>query len=245
MCTVTFVPLEEGAYFLTSNRDEHISRPRATLPVKIKHDGYELIFPKDPQGGGTWIASDDRGNTVCLLNGADKPHTPKYPYRHSRGLVVLDYFSYSDFHHFKNSYPLDNIEPFTLVIVSPDQLIEFKWDGQNKTHRNLPRVKAKIWSSVTLYSIDIIKQREIWFQNWLSLHQKPGIPDLIHFHKFTGTGDKRHDVLMEREGGLRTVSITSIHFAESIATIYYEDLENGESVEKTFQDTGISNREKL
>ncbi|MGL1516781.1 NRDE family protein, partial [Vibrio parahaemolyticus] len=49
-------------------------------------------FPKDPDGGGTWIALKENGDVAILLNGAFENHIPAYPYRRSRGLIFLDIF---------------------------------------------------------------------------------------------------------------------------------------------------------
>ena len=224
MCTVTFVPLKSGAYFLTSNRDEYTSRSKSHVPKREEFNNYDLIYPKDPKGGGTWMATDNRGITVCLLNGANTPHEPVYPYRHSRGLVVLDFFKFNSYEDFIQFYDLNNIEPFTLVILTQRELIEFKWNGSVKSFTNISIKQPRIWSSVTLYNPEIVTLRETWFDKWILEHQNPDVDEMIHFHKFAGEGDKKIDVLMEREAGLKTVSITSVFHQHTESSIYYEDL---------------------
>ena len=153
MCTVTFLPYKEEGYILTSNRDEKLTRPSASMPEVHKKKKYQLVFAKDPIGGGTWIAVDDRGNSVCLLNGAFEPHESRYPYRHSRGLIVLDYFKYRDLEDFTENYNLDKIEPFTLVIVWGNRLFELKWDGEITYSSELPYDQPRIWSSVQSFTV--------------------------------------------------------------------------------------------
>ena len=227
MCTVTFIPLTGSEYILTSSRDEQTTRPHATNPVIIQYGSYSLIYPKDPKGGGTWIACNDTGKTVCLFNGAFKAHIPQYPYRHSRGLIVLDFFRFSNIESFMREYNLDNIEPFTLVIIHNGILQEFKWDGE-ETHLldhdfNIPR----IWSSVTLYNGEIIRLREKWFNDWMNTNKLSKQSDLINFHLKAGDGRKETDVLMERkEFALKTVSITSVAVLEYKAQMEYLDLIN-------------------
>jgi len=56
MCTVTFIPLENKNFVLTSNRDE--APNRTTIPPR--NEGVELVMilaPKDALAGGTWIGS--------------------------------------------------------------------------------------------------------------------------------------------------------------------------------------------
>ena len=131
MCTVTYVPSGDG-FYLTSNRDESLKRSKVDWPSDQTFNNYTLTYPKDVTGNGTWIAVDNRGNVVCLLNGAFQPHQRKEKYRHSRGLVVLGIFSFDSAENFYKNYDLHDIEPFTLVLVFNGKLFEFRWDGERK-----------------------------------------------------------------------------------------------------------------
>ncbi|MFW0694651.1 hypothetical protein ACN091_10365, partial [Aliarcobacter butzleri] len=75
------------------------------------------------------------GLTACLLNGAFVAHTPQPPYKHSRGLVVLDAFDYVSIDSFINQYSFTGIEPFTLLLAETDRLsgqrlVELRWNGR-------------------------------------------------------------------------------------------------------------------
>ncbi len=229
MCTVTFIPLSSHSYLLTSNRDEKTTRAAATPPfIDHGNNTYSLLYPGDPQGGGSWIATDDRLNAVCLLNGAVKRHQPDYPYRHSRGLVVIDFFRYDRIFDFFDLYDLSNIEPFTFVVIHDFNLYEFRWDGKERALKNYPFEKPRIWSSVTLYDDEVIKKRERWFNIWMKEESRPDTEKVLHFHCFGGEGDKNTDLLMAREAhGLRTVSITSVLMDKKEVTMTYKDLLNG------------------
>ena len=73
MCTVTYLPLENEGFILTSNRDE--SHIRKTIPPKkYVENGVELAYPKEQLAGGTWIGASTKNRLVCLLNGAFKKH---------------------------------------------------------------------------------------------------------------------------------------------------------------------------
>lgn len=227
MCTVTFIPTGRQSYILTSNRDEKTSRTVATPPFIDRKKEYALIYPRDPQGGGTWIAADNRLNAVCLLNGAFKPYKPRYPYRHSRGLVVLELFDYERIFDFFDLYDLSNIEPFTLVIVHGLSLYEFRWDGTDRHIRHLPFDQPRIWSSVTLYEEEVIRRRENWFEEWIDDNKGPETGEILRFHRFGGEGNKNTDLVMEREPlALRTLSITSIRMGDDGCHMHYDDLMN-------------------
>jgi len=88
MCTVTWLrrPRE---YELFCNRDERHERAEASPPEIRERDGMRVVAPTDPDGGGTWISVNERGLTLCLLNGyrASDDLVPA-PHFTSRGLLV-------------------------------------------------------------------------------------------------------------------------------------------------------------
>ena len=66
MCTVTFIARQKG-YCLGMNRDEKLTRPTGLPPKKKKINGRAVISPSEP-GCGTWIAVNDHGATLALIN---------------------------------------------------------------------------------------------------------------------------------------------------------------------------------
>src|SRR5688500_18696780 len=102
MCTLTYIPLKDGFLF-TSNRDERRLRAPALPPEVYRVHGKDILFPKDGEAGGSWVASSD-SLQLCLLNGAFERHIPNPPYRLSRGIVLLDAFGYEGFHAFFEKY---------------------------------------------------------------------------------------------------------------------------------------------
>ena len=225
MCTVTFLPTGKASYILTSNRDE--SPTRAALPPHAYDIADRQVFyPKDPLAGGTWIATDKKQFTLCLLNGAFKAHHRTPPYRLSRGLMVLEFFNFYDLKSFTKEFDFQQIEPFTLIIVNTTgniQLHELRWDGEKlyltEKNTNAPH----IWSSSTLYPAPIVEQRKALFDQWLSEHENFSQKAIIDFHKNGGTGDLWNDFVMKRGDHLQTVSITSIEKKEDYGLVY-EDL---------------------
>ena len=225
MCVVTYLPAAEGSFILTSNRDESTRRPAAIPPRRYLIEEQLVAFPKDAQAGGTWIASTGR-LTLCLLNGAFQKHKHRPPYRRSRGLVVLDAFSFDSPHAFANSYDFSDIEPFTLVMVERKEgsgtLHELRWDGIKAHFQCLPADKPRIWSSVTLYIDEVVREREGWFQAWLAAPHRDLAAELFGFHTSAGKGDPENDLLMDR-GELKTVSVTQIRAQAQTLDILYRD----------------------
>lgn len=228
MCTVTFIPAPDKVY-LTSNRDEKHWRSQALAPAVYDFPSGKIVFPKDADAGGTWIAAHENGNAVVFLNGGWICHTPQPPYRKSRGLILLELINSAMPYHYFLSLSLDNIEPFTAVIWEDGRLYECRWDGVRKYEQMLDASRPHIWSSVTLYNEDVIRKRQQWFEAWLRKHGSPFREDILHFHQFTGDGDEQNDLRMNRDGKVFTVSVTSLAITDHSIGMHYLDLKNNQT----------------
>ncbi|AFK05500.1 hypothetical protein Emtol_0228 (plasmid) [Emticicia oligotrophica DSM 17448] len=223
MCTVSYVPLENG-FMLTSSRDEKAHRPTA-IPQVYELNNENLIFPKDLQSGGTWIAlAPTEKRMACLLNGAFENHQKKDQYRMSRGKVLLENFKYPNAEIFNAFQTFEDIEPFTLLLLEIDQFLKFselRWDGTQKYFSRINIQKPKIWSSATLYDRTIREEREAKFENWLAHNNWK---DIENFHAQKHGLSTQNDIIMKREEGLQTLSISQIHYQQSNFTFNYSDL---------------------
>src|SRR5437899_10955652 len=66
MCTVSFVPNTRG-FYVAMNRDEKRTRSTAIPPSIVDLAEHHAVFPCEPNGG-TWIAANDPGVCVALIN---------------------------------------------------------------------------------------------------------------------------------------------------------------------------------
>ena len=228
MCTVSFIPSNDK-FFITSNRDEKLSRKIAICPGMFDYNGQKLFFPKDTDAGGTWIVMKENGDAAVLLNGAFICHTAEPPYRLSRGIILLDIISTQKPSVTFIKINLQDIEPFTLILLENNCLYEFSWDGTEKFCKELNINRPYIWSSPTLYDGFVVKKREQWFASFLNDHPTPTQRDILNFHRFTGDGDKQNDLLMTRDGMYTTVSITSILLTKDRGCIEYLDISGNSS----------------
>lgn len=234
MCTVTFLPTPAGIH-LTSNRDERIDRPVALQPERYRGDGYELLYPKDAEAGGSWIALKDNGDAAVLLNGAFVKHQRRPSYRRSRGLVFLEVIEAPRPEEQFNSMDLGGIAPFTLILFVNGELGECRWDGYRKHNLALNARQPYIWSSATLYDDRAIAERKRWFRQWLQQQQgQIRRDDILHFHQHSGNGDTENSLVMNRNDQTLTVSITSMFIAKDELRISYKDLRSGGHTEKAF-----------
>jgi hypothetical protein len=222
MCTVTFLPLSDHSFVLTSSRDVGYKREKASFPASYKEQGVPLCYPKDGKAGGTWIGTSRNNRLICLLNGGFRNHKRKTDYPKSRGLIVKELMIAENFEAACKSIDLKSIEPFTLVVVSWEKslhLFEFVWDGDHRHFKEM-NLKPAIWSSSTLYDDQMKEMRENWFEHWLE-EGDISPESILTFHKKAGTGDPETDVFMKRER-VGTVSITQVLKNENKVDMLYE-----------------------
>lgn len=234
MCTLTYLPAHKN-YLITSSRDEGTQRAHAVFPVFKDLNTGKVLMPQDPEGGGTWAATDHGGNTTCLLNGAFENHQRQPPYRKSRGLVVLDTFRYASIDDFARHYDFDQIEPFTLVKAAQypvRRLYEVRWDGQELFKKEMDPMRPHIWSSVTLYDVAMREKRRQWFSQWLAEEPAFTPENIMHFHIYGGEGNPDLDFKMKRGETLQTVSLSCIAVSESRSRFIYLDFSDSHTAEE-------------
>ncbi|HYV94566.1 MAG TPA: NRDE family protein [Chitinophagales bacterium] len=242
MCTVSFVPLANQHFILTSNRDETVARGLASAPVIIEKEKYQLVCPVDPLASGTWIAASNFGDVVCLLNGAFKKHKHQPPYRKSRGLVVMDYFDVGDPKKFSSEYDLTGIEPFTMVMghrKNSLQLFELRWDGNQKYFIQLDENDFHLWSSATLYNDEIADGKKKQFKTQLDAEKEISPEKLIGIHQHFLYEDWVKPP--ERVQVVSTLSITSVSQTVEKLEMNYCDLVRKEmAVEKMMMELSVN-----
>jgi uncharacterized protein with NRDE domain len=222
MCTVSFVRVN-NAVIITSNRDEHIQRENAAAPDFHQLQNKKIIFPKDARAGGTWFAAADNGVVAVLLNGAFQKHIAQPAYRKSRGLILLEIIEADEPLSFFKTLDLDNIEPFTVVLSQPGSLHELRWDGNDKHEKVLDITGNYIWSSSTLYSDEVIGQREDMFEKFI--HSAAAITSAMvyNFHA-SNNGDAENGFVISRETGMKTFSITQAVIQNNTVNFLHADL---------------------
>ncbi len=134
MCTLTVVRLPSSVVRVAFNRDESRTRPTALPPRVQRLASRNAIFPTDPTSGGTWLAVNDAGLVLAVLN-VNLPdrdrNAPKPP--RSRGelipsllecdspsaaLSVCERLNYREF------------APFRLVLIGDGLVADVRWDGR-------------------------------------------------------------------------------------------------------------------
>jgi hypothetical protein len=86
MCTVSIVSLPD-VLRLVVNRDEQRTRALALPPRLTSGDGVRALAPTDPASGGTWVACNELGLAIALLN-VNRPDDTPLASPQSRGAIV-------------------------------------------------------------------------------------------------------------------------------------------------------------
>lgn len=180
MCTVTFVPTEEGFVF-SSNRDEDPQRAAQNL-VEDERGDLKVYFPQDKGASGTWFAYSNADQFACVLNGAFEPHQRKEFYAMSRGIMALAYFDYTTIDEFINTFNFEGMEPFTLILYNKGDFKELKWDEVELHVRSLSVQDIHLWSSVTLYNQEWWLDRSVNFKEFVARKQ-PDQVGIMDYHK--------------------------------------------------------------
>lgn len=125
MCTVTVVPHSSGAR-IVCNRDERRSRPVAEAPVVRTDGGLQTVWPRDPEGGGTWIGTNEAGLVLVLINRNPRGHVPAPAGKRSRGTIIPALLTLDDMRgvlaHLTQLNGED-FEPFTLLAYQRTRLL--------------------------------------------------------------------------------------------------------------------------
>lgn len=140
MCTVSFIAKQRG-YLLGMNRDEKLTRERGVAPKILKSQGRRIICPSE-RGGGTWIALNESGTTLALINWYSVVERVRANAL-SRGEIVRagsHADKPSDVEAALQKLPLRRINPFRLIGVFPlsHTVMEWRWNL-----RELTRVEHK------------------------------------------------------------------------------------------------------
>ena len=226
MCTLTFTPKKSG-FILTSSRDERANRP--TIPPKnYEIKGQNFIYPKDEEKGGSWLVLGEE-MVVCLLNGSFTESFLKNKYQESRGNIVLKRFDYETSGLFLEEESFEELPPFTMIIISFKnnlKLEEISWNGRSKSRTEIDHTFPKIWSSSTLYNEDQRAERELWFTEFLQNESEISEEKLLNFHQKQHSTNSAKNILMKREDGKQTTSISQIIKREKNVKFFYKNTLN-------------------
>ena len=213
MCTCSW-KINDNGYELFFNRDEQKTRAEALPPQQFTEHGTTFLMPLDPVGKGSWIASNEHGLSVCLLN-YYQGITPNGPLM-SRGLLVKQLASAKDFEEVKriiNTLDLSCMASFSLLIFEA---------GLSK---NFGSVKGLQWDGSLLKSFspqNPMISSSVDFENVKAkrLEAFSTAKSLFEFHCSHNKESGHLSTCMHREDA-KTVSLTYISISPELKTMTY------------------------
>lgn len=221
MCTLTVVPTAAG-YRLAFNRDERPTRPAAAPPALALVGGRAVVHPTDPESGGTWLAVNDSGLSLAVLNG--NPGGPKLAGRVSRGTLIpaaADAATVWRALTAAAARPLADFAPFRLVAVGGGVVGDLWWDGAAARLGSCVFVaRPALFTSSGLGDAVVTPPRAALFDELFAAPPAdwPAAQDAFHRHRWPG---REHvSVNMERPTA-RTVSVAVIEVGGGRARVRY------------------------
>ncbi len=220
MCTVSWVH-ENGGYQLLCNRDEKKTRKAAEAPAVLVRNGVRYVAPRDGDFGGTWIAANEFGMTLCLLNGA--ANGERFVDGRSRGLLIpelMDAQSLWEVSERVWGMNLACYAPFVLVGLEPGSaatLIE--WDGVE----TMIVPYGEPYMPVTSSSFDGDGVRLRRKEEFVRLRDNSGQVDtelLLRFHESHGAHGDAYATCMHREDA-ETVSFSRVRVTGGDVEFHY------------------------
>jgi hypothetical protein len=207
MCTVSWIQ-NSDRYHLLCNRDEKRTRKRAMPPQFKESLGTRYLAPTDGDSGGSWIAANQYGLSLCLLNGDQLPAPPDaMSHRRSRGLLLLDLIplaSLADLRGQIVNSDLSCYAPFTLLALELGlPALVGEWNGRQNTLYEL----ASPVSMLTSSSFDTVSVRNYRQERFNAT--APSLTELSRFHRSHSAGPSAYSICMHRADA-ETVSLSQV-----------------------------------
>jgi Uncharacterized conserved protein len=223
MCTLSwqYSPAGLDLFF---NRDESLQRPEAVPPVIEHRDGLSTVMPKDPAGGGTWIAANSQGVILALLNNYRYPSRVPAGQATSRGLLVRRLSSAhraAEVRAFLGNEPLFQYPPFILLVFNGEHSGPSKWEWTGETLKETRELSETTVSSSSLMPRVVPALRRYLVRQALK-RCEPGqaAGRLMDLHRNKHGWPDSLAIAMKRKGRA-TVSLSHIRVTETDLTFRY------------------------
>ncbi len=208
MCTVSWRRDggEAGSgYRLWFNRDERHTRGAEGTPQQgTAASGVSYLCPLDGERGGTWLAVNDCGLSVALLNDYTTPGAsdvrPVMIERPSRGTLVRNLAgscSLADLRRALGDATVVGLPPFHLAGLAPGRgaasVAGWHWDGRT-LHELAGEALVPPWSSSSFRPAEVIADRRARYAAWINLTDA----EAWRYHESHDAGNGAFSVNMSR-----------------------------------------------
>lgn len=197
MCTLSAIPLTRDqpagmtAIRLVCNRDEARLRPAAVPPRVENFGARQAILPRDPQAGGTWIAVNDAGLALVLLNAYSEPDALPRPAKVTRGAIIpslLDANTLDEAVARAGQIDAARFAPFRLVVLDRREIVELAiQDGSLTVRERADIVRPLMHTSSGLGDALVGEPRRRLFTEMFSGDDDwTATQDAFHRHRWPG-----------------------------------------------------------
>lgn len=211
MCTLSWQRNGAG-YDLIFNRDEKRSRLPAEPPAVRRVGSTAVLAPRDGEAGGSWLATNEHGLTVALLNGylgGDAVAAPASGEWTSRGRLVMELSDCSDVPELAGRLKTLNLATFRsfhLAAFDPRTAVLASWrDGR------LERMDEDAFSPPLISSSfrfgEVARSRRAHYREYLDAADGSRIEAALAYHRSHGPERGAFSPCMHRQDA-RTVSLT-------------------------------------
>ena len=214
------------------NRDEQKARPQAKPPTLHQKKDTEFLAPVDPLRGGTWIAANEYGLVVAILNDYSVPPSPDKDYA-SRGHIVTSLATCKDLQEanrtLSNLLAEENYPAFSVLVFDTNKA-GYALHQWNETKLQRIATESPFFTSSSWNSHAVQHQRQQTFVEDVITNN---VPHEI-FHSTTKPGEELSSVYMEREK-TKTVSRTHVHVYPDNIVMEYFDRTDGQEYTSTLE----------
>jgi Transport and Golgi organisation 2 len=218
MCTVSFSPNSRGFYLLM-NRDEKRNRVTALPPKIVDLRNHRAIYPYE-SSGGTWIAANDAGVCLALINWHRIEREPVGEIV-SRGRIISELAGKVDSAEIANGLTnlrLKEIRPFRLItiVLKEKAVTEWRWNLELLVECKHP------WSSQHWFSSGFDEAKaEAVRRDICKKRSADSIEQLRALHRSHAPRRGPFSICMHRDDAA-TVSYTEVTVDDETVTMRYK-----------------------
>ncbi|HTL30343.1 MAG TPA: NRDE family protein [Tepidisphaeraceae bacterium] len=211
---------------LACNRDEQLTRPTARPPEVFTFDDYFAAMPIDPESGGTWIAVNDAGVMMCLLNRTVGRALARDPSQITRGRIIpslIHFDSAAEAARAARRLRAELYQPFRLIIIDPSSVFEVISNSDRiKSFEHIHDLRPLMFTSSGLGDALVEGPRRALFGDLFGDGAASAArQDVFHDHRWK---DMPHLSVRMSRVDARTVSITTIDLTEDRAVMEYRPI---------------------
>jgi hypothetical protein len=235
VCTVSVVPHDVGCR-IVCNRDERRSRSTASPPTIYSVGRQRAVFPVDASSGGTWIAANDAGLVLALLNRSAGAVSQGDVAFRSRGHIVPALTRHSTLTSAIDAalaLPPLEFQPFQIIGVQGSEFAILTSNRRRITIVADSLHEPILCTSSSLGDTVVEGPRGALFQRLVrATPQERWRHGQYRFHRHWWTAKPELSVLMSRPDA-RTVSRTTVDVSGRVVMMRYEPLDDSSSLVPT------------